>query len=124
MIYTPDEARELARQIEAAADAAETIKATDERSAAEYSRLTDVANRPIVVPESYRSTLGDLGEPSGGVRQPKPNFRDPGNLSNESSFVPYSDEDAAMREVLRGMRQNGISETDIAEMVEEYQKQK
>jgi len=89
-------------------------------------KLTDIGNRPTVAQDMYRSTISDLGDPSGGVRQPKPTFRDPGSFKSEgdSSFVPYSDEDGRARELVAQMRSGGIDEKEIADMLAEFQKQK
>lgn len=104
------------------------LKTSATMLAAILYRLTDIGNRPIVFPEQRRSTLDDSGGMGGALGaaglKPSPNFRDPGGLSEASSFVPYDEENGYMREVLAEMRGRGIDEKDIGDMLKEYEQQK
>jgi hypothetical protein len=83
-------------------------------------RLTDITQRPVVLPEAVSRTIAGppTPEPAKGAV-----WRDPGKFAEEkggSSFVPYSDDDALMREALEDMRKNGVAAEDIELMMEEF----
>lgn len=81
-------------------------------------RLTDIASRPVhVVDESPRL------RPPGA----QPSFRDPGRLKNEAKpgtgeFVAYDEETAYIHTMASDLKEAGMDESQIMEMLDEYQK--